>query len=91
VIERTLKIEQQKINITDSIHNASRIQKDPCFFLLVFILLSVYTFGKQRDLPFLEKDAIILGLCNICYKLRSLIFHNIRYKTKFIFEFKYLH
>ena len=25
---------------------------DPWFFLLAFILLSVYTFGKQRELPF---------------------------------------
>ena len=58
---------------------------DPWFFLLVFIHLSDYTFGEQRELPFLEKDAIILGLCNRCYKLRSYNFHNIRYETKIHF------
>jgi len=52
VIERTLKIEQQKINITDSIHYASRIQKALLtpYEELRRLLPSYFIFNKPKDI-----------------------------------------
>ena len=52
VIERTLKIEQQKINITDSIHYASRIQKALLtpYDELKRLLPSYFIFNKPKDI-----------------------------------------
>jgi serine phosphatase RsbU (regulator of sigma subunit) len=52
VIERTLKIEQQKINITDSIHYASRIQKALLtpYEELERLLPSYFIFNKPKDI-----------------------------------------
>ena len=52
MIERTLKIEQQKINITDSIHYASRIQKALLtpYDELKRLLPSYFIFNKPKDI-----------------------------------------